>query len=346
MRRKSTVMAAATLALTVGGAAVADGQAASARGGAASGSHSAPPTGRLYFSTGGLAPSAGGDPNYVGTPQVYSVRPDGSRLRQLTHVPKHQAAGDPSISPDGRTIAYISNQRGQLDLWLMTHAGRHRHRILTTPGINYYLPGWSPNGKRLVVSACDTSLGFEAWCDLVSLRPDGTHQRTLLADHRHDIGAQYSPDGRWIEFQSDRHGYVGALWLMPATGGRPHLVTPPRLEAFVGFWSPDGHRIVFGDNCCQAHTNTWTVSPSGRRLTQLTHTTVRHNVGFPAYSPDGRFLAVNTDLFRNPASGRGDLAIMRADGTHLHRIVSRFRFPFLVSWGRVPTSHAVKGEPR
>ncbi len=338
MSRRTTRIATAALALACGSAALGAAGSAPALTGHTSGSGAQVRNGRIFFSTGFLAPGG-----YDGTPQVYSVRPAGTGLRRLTHVAHGQAAGDPSVSRDGRRVAYVSNQAGDgVDLWTMTHRGHQKRRILSTPGTNYYFPSWSPNGKRLLVSACDTSLGSETSCDIVSVRRDGTHLRTLLADRRFDLGARYSPDGRRIEFQSDRHGYLGAIWVMPATGGKPRLVTPARLEAFVGFWSPSGHRIVFGDNCCQAHTNTWTISPSGRHLTRLTHVPFGHDIGFPTYSPDGRLIAaVGNPLGK--ADSRYDVVVMRADGSHLRTLDVKLNEIFLLSWGRVPAPRSPKG---
>src|SRR3954447_4963373 len=182
--------------------------------------------GRIFFSTVSLAPA----PDPAGaTPQVYSVRPDGFGLRALTHVPDDAMAGDPSASPDGRTIAYVSNEDGDFALRTMTRTGRHQHTILATSGVDYFTPSWAPDGTRLVVSACDNSFGFNAWCDLVTVDAHGGDLRTVVADTRYTRGGDYSPDGRRIEFQSDRRGLVGAIWVVAATGGRPHRVTPAAL---------------------------------------------------------------------------------------------------------------------
>src|SRR4051812_30500207 len=107
-----------------------------------------PRNGRIFFSTGFLFPNP--DPA-AAIPQVYSVRPDGSGLRALTHVPDDAMAGDPSASPDGRTVAYVSNEDGDFALRTMTRGGRHQQTILATSGVDYFTPNWAPNGNRLVV---------------------------------------------------------------------------------------------------------------------------------------------------------------------------------------------------
>src|SRR3954454_23267581 len=62
----------------------------------------------IAFSTGYILVQ----PDLDNPSQVMTVRPDGTGEHQLTHVPEGKQAGAPDISPDGRTIAYVSNQDG------------------------------------------------------------------------------------------------------------------------------------------------------------------------------------------------------------------------------------------
>jgi TolB protein len=298
--------------------------------------------GRVFFSSGFLVVF----PEYDGSAQVYSVRPNGSDLQQLTHVPDGSAAGAPSVSPDGRTVAYTSNEGGTFALMLMDRSGADQRTILADPGFDYLMPSWSPDGSRLVLSACDLSFGFEGWCDLVTVAADGSDLQTLLGGHRYHSGAQYSPDGRWIEFQSDRAGLVGAIWVVRATGGTPHRVTPASMEAFSATWTPDGKGILFTDNCCQPNSNLYTISRSGRHLHQLTHVRFPHNAQNGAYSPDGTRIAFSGDFRRTVASARADIFTMNADGSHVRRIVTSVREAFQTSWGAAPAPARTKGVGR
>lgn len=337
MRSRATIRLAGALAVACSAAMLATSPAPAAGRGetghvvkAATGG--TPRNGRIFFSTGFILPN----PDLVGDEQVYSIRPDGSHLRPLTQVPHGAAAGDPSVSPDGTSVAYVDNRGGGFELWLMKTSGRDKRRLLGTSQTDYYLPSWAPSGKRLLVSACDTTLGFDSWCDLVSLRADGSHLRTIVAGHRTHESGQYSPNGRWIEFSSDRGGYVGAIWVVRAGGGTPRRVTPPRLEASGGTWSPDGRSIAFSDNCCQPHTNIWTVSRTGHHLTKLTDAAFGYDAGWPAYSPDGRLIAFTSNVLRAKDSAELDLFVMRADGTHQRRIESSKQPAVFSSWGRLP----------
>ena len=97
--------------------------AASATTGAGSGG------GRIAFSTGFVLPYEDRD---VGA-QVYTVHPDGSRLRQLTHVQGGHDAANPAWSPDGRRIVYQSNPAGEYALWVMNGDGSGQHPAAARP---------------------------------------------------------------------------------------------------------------------------------------------------------------------------------------------------------------------
>src|SRR5204862_4175522 len=58
-----------------------------------------------------------------GHSQVFTIRPDGGAVRRLTSVASDQSARAPDWSPDGRKIAYQSNQSGSFGIWVMKANG-------------------------------------------------------------------------------------------------------------------------------------------------------------------------------------------------------------------------------
>jgi Tol biopolymer transport system component len=290
--------------------------------------------GRIAFSTGYLGPH----PDRETPSQVYTINPDGSDLRQLTHVRKHAQAGDPDWSPDGSQIVYISNASGDYAVWVMDATGKGQHRIAGTPGWEYFTPRWSPDGSRLAVVACDSTLGFELYCDLVLMDKYGNNQRLLVGGHRLNADPDWSPDGRQIAFDSDRAGLVSAVWVVN-TKGRPHprRLTAPSLEAFWPQWAPgESDRILFSSTCCTAATDLFTVRPSDKTVSRLTSSPAGEFAAFGSYSPDGEqivFVSNHDQPDGNPA-----LFTMNADGSDMTTIMTQHPDVLASDWGTFTTT--------
>jgi Tol biopolymer transport system component len=284
--------------------------------------------GRIAFSTGFIQP----DPDSSAHSQVFTVNPDGTDVRQLTHVPKGSEAGDPDWSPSGRRIAYVSNTSGNFALLVMNADGSHKHQLAYTKGWDYFQPRWSPDGTRFVVTRCNQAFNY---CDLDLLRANGTGRRTLVGGHVTNQYPDWSPSGRLIAFTSNRAGYLSAIWVVRSTGGGLHRLTTPLTEASYPQWSPAGDRLLFANNADRPHTNTFVLNLSTGRTHQLTHVPYGFDAGFATYSPDGRRIALVIDH-----QDRFFLSTMNADGTDVTRLHRRPQFTTYTDWGTHPVSTA------
>ena len=72
----------------------------------------------------------------------------------------------------------------------------------------------------------------------------GGEPRQLTASPKHDRHPRWSPDGKWIVFESNRSGAF-QLYLIPADGGEARQLTTISTEATQPVWSPDGGQIAF-----------------------------------------------------------------------------------------------------
>jgi len=318
----AAVMAAAGTAAARTGAASTPARPDAARA-SSSATPAAAANGRIAFS---------GDPSVHSN--VYTINPDGTGRRQLTHVGAAQAAGNPDWSADGAKIVYMSNQTGDFRIWVMNADGSAKRQLTDDPGFADVNPAWSPDGKRILFSRCDDHVGFFLKCDLEVMNAAGGGMRRIAGGNWTYMHGQYSPDGRRIVVGADRGGFLSALWVLRADGTGLHRITRPSLEAFWPGWSPDGRRIVFTDNCCQGGSNIWTVRPDGTGLRELTHFgPMPLQGGFASYSPDGRQIVLQYDG-KCPVRGICQyFHVMNADGSGLHAVRTGVANTFLTDWG-------------
>jgi TolB protein len=279
--------------------------------------------GRIAYSTDAL-PDMG-----LGSSQIYTVRPDGTGQVQLTHEPDGVNAHRAAWSPDGRRILFNRETEDSAEIWIMNRDGSDQHRLVQDPGYVDFDSTWAPDGGTIAFSRCPVTFGN---CGIAIANADGTRIKTIVDDNWFAGTPRYSPDGRRIVFDSDRGGFLDAIWVVNRNGGGLKRVTPPSLEGFYPDWSPDGEHIVFTDNCCRFPSNVWTVRPDGSDLTELTNFPPGHQGGFARYSPDGRKIVLIADL-RYPDNCCADLYVMNADGSALHPVVIDQPGLFFADWG-------------
>ena len=146
--------------------------------------------------------------------------------------------GESALSPDGKTIALTRS--GQIVL--LPAEGGWPVPLTSTQGGKSGL-AWSPDGKRIAYAGQGS-----IW--VVSASGGAPHRLTNApaggGDPRQatDRAPRWSPDGRWILFQSGRRG-INSLLVVSADGSTTSFLTSAKEEAEGGRWSPNGDEIVY-----------------------------------------------------------------------------------------------------
>lgn len=236
---------------------------------------------------------------------IYTVDADGTDVVRLTDHPAFDV--DPTFSPDGREIAFISNRDGYLhfDLYLMKADGGDVRQLTdgaTAPFENaaVFEPAFSPDGRRIAFSA-----NFDGYWDIYSVRTDGSHLKRLTRSDQFDGYPSFSPDGKSIVFMSERDSGEGDIYVMNAHGHhvRRLTFTPALFDAEPTFGA-DGSTVVFVSEGEDHSLDLYMMNTDGSALTQLTSDPATEFS--PDVSPDGSRIVFSRD---------GQVWVMDADGT-------------------------------
>jgi Tol biopolymer transport system component len=262
--------------------------------------------------------------------EIYRMRADGTHVRQLTHTTPGKDSIFSDWSPDGRLIAFDRGADNDVKLFVMNRNGGDVRQVTHQAGFNGD-PSFSPDGRRLVF---EHSPATACCSNIFSIRLNGSGLQKVTHFTRETFASEpeYSPDGRWIAFMKfPPAGQRSAIFIVRADGADLHRVTRQSLDAGHPSWSPDGSRIVFNDKFTQQVGDIFTIRPGGGGLHRLTFVEGRGQADFrPDYSPDGTRIVFNHTAGPNAAP---DVWVMRANGSHKHRIVNGLVDAFAPRWG-------------
>jgi serine/threonine protein kinase len=210
------------------------------------------------------------------TPQV-------QRVHRLTDFPGIKEF--PSISPDGRSVAFTASVDRRRQIFIRLLSGGMPVQI-TKDAIDHQLPRWSPDGNSLVyfspggrneaegaiwsipalggsprrvidsIGSADISRDGRLTCfrlinghvQLVTSSLEGTDMKVIARPvPGYHLYPRWSPDGQWIAFQRG-DGVRYDIFVIQRTGGEPRQITHDRNMIRGLAWLPDGKGIVYGSS--------------------------------------------------------------------------------------------------
>ena len=190
-----------------------------------------------------------------------------------------ESIGHLTWSPDGRSIAYMSNRNGDPDIYVMD-VRTNTHRRLTFDDGRDWWPSWSPNGKWIAFAS-----NRAGKIDLYRMDANGENLKRLT--NRGDCKRPtWSPDSQWIAFISK-----SSLLVMTAEGKKIRQLAETSSTGCA--WSPDGKEIAFvprwGAVGGAALFSIDVENKNMRQLTRLYKGPVF--ISSPAWSPSGESIA-------------------------------------------------------
>jgi TolB protein len=151
------------------------------------------------------------------------------------------------MAPDG-SVVYVSAEDGQL--YAIPFAGGSPRRVSNDRGANFhhYLHGVSPDGQTLAYIGLVGNPGGAATTNVFTIPAAGGTDLQLTDDEFADDGAEFSSDGDWIYFNSERGstrpGHAQLIRMRPDGSGLEQLTFDERVNWFP-HPSPDGSQVAY-----------------------------------------------------------------------------------------------------
>lgn len=144
----------------------------------------------------------------------------------------------PAFSPDGKTIAYITDANGEQQVALRpAHGGLER--IVTRFRSGYlYAPVWAPDGKSVAVG----DAGKKLW--VVTLATGETREVAHDLHHRIDDAA-FSPDSRYLAFSIQGENQQRGIHVFDLAHNQDHVASSPMNNDSHPVFSSDGNYLYF-----------------------------------------------------------------------------------------------------
>lgn len=152
--------------------------------------------------------AAGAQGQTIAASAIGVVRPDGSGARLILQATGGGSViGNPSWSPDGRTLAFVRRaigpDGGDGELWALDLTTSSLRRLFAHPGWDDIQPAWSPDGRRIAFAshvAAPTRRPYAIWLLDLDTGVAGTvahHPEWSL------VRPSWSPGGGWIIFTAE-----------------------------------------------------------------------------------------------------------------------------------------------
>ncbi len=249
--------------------------------------------------------------------------------RQLTLGTRNDR--HPRVSPDGRTLAFLSDRRIQAEqepdrpggtkdredkdqIHLLPLDGPGEARRLTDLPRGVEAFEWSPDGRRLVAVSTSHAGTFDEDARVRGTKRKPKPDEPPDSDYRFIDRLNYMLNGPGFQYDRIRH-----LWLVDATTGEASRLTDGPVSDLQPAWSPDGSRVAFVSERHRDHD--LALRPAIHVVDVRTRTVhavtggPRSMFAAPAWLPDGRTIAALGSKLEGRGGSRDDVWLFPADGS-------------------------------
>ena len=240
---------------------------------------------------------------------------------QLTHSENV----DPTFSPDGKEMVFISVIAGKEQLFRMGIDGSNP-RQLTRDDADHEDPAWSPDGQKIAFVLIKD--GME---QIHLMNPDGSGVEPLTPKEVRTIHPNWSPDSRSVAYCTDDDlkppkKNPAEIYSMDLAARRITRLISGGVNTYPA-WSPDGKKIAFRRMLGESNSEVFIANSDGSDAHNLTNDPAFD--GWPAWSPDGTKLAFASNRNRNY-----EIYVMNPDGSGVQKVANSEGRATAPQWGK------------
>jgi tricorn protease len=172
--------------------------------------------------------------------EIFTVPAEKGDARNLTNTPSvHER--NPAWSPDGKWIAYISDESGEYALHVRAQDGKGEVKKipLGEPPSYFYAPIWSPDSKKIAYSDKRLNLWYVDVEKRVPIKVD-TNPKPLFR-----FSPTWSPDSRWIAYTRQLKSYMGAVFAYSLEANKSEQLTDGLSDASNAVFDRSGKYLYF-----------------------------------------------------------------------------------------------------
>lgn len=138
--------------------------------------------------------------------EIFSVPAKTGDTRPLAYNGSSSKEYTPAWSPDGQTVAFLSDKSGEVRLYTVPQMGGDWKELKTDPSHRIFNFRWAPDGKKISYSTFSNNL-------YVLDVETGKTDHVFVGDYNNAEGYDWSPDSKWIAYITVGKNLFGATYL-------------------------------------------------------------------------------------------------------------------------------------
>lgn len=183
----------------------------------------------------------------------------------------------PTVSPDGRWIAFARSLRGNLEIFRIHRDGTQLRRLTTSGGIDTN-PAWSPRGEQIAFTSSRSGSP-----QIYVMNTDGKNVRRISFQSNYNDGAAWDPEARFLVYASrTRDGRRFDIVKVDLQTGEQSTLTASPGSHEAPTYSPDGRFIAY-ESSRSGRKQIYVMTSDGDPVSQLTNGSDNFGPSWSAY---------------------------------------------------------------